>query len=116
MKMNKKVKKLWVEALRSGEYKQTDGQLRNVHNSFCCLGVLCNLHAQAHPHIAAKQKSPIKYMDNTGVLPDPVQRWAGLEGNWGADVTIKGEYLTLIIHNDNGRTFKQIANAIEKQL
>ena len=47
MLMNPEIKAKWVAALRSGEYKQAKGQLR-IGNSFCCLGVLCNLHAQAH--------------------------------------------------------------------
>ena len=31
----------WVTALRSGEYKQTLGELQASSNSFCCLGVAC---------------------------------------------------------------------------
>lgn len=31
----------WVAALRSGEYKQGRGQLRNHNNEYCCLGVAC---------------------------------------------------------------------------
>lgn len=35
---------LWIEALRSGEYRQGRGRLRNVTGTeFCCLGVLCDL-------------------------------------------------------------------------
>ena len=36
----------WVEALRSGEYKQGGGKLRNG-DKFCCLGVACDLYMQA---------------------------------------------------------------------
>ena len=33
-----------VEALRSGEYKQGTGQLRDVtRNEYCCLGVFCDV-------------------------------------------------------------------------
>lgn len=39
--MNKDLKKLWVEALRSGKYKQTKGRLQSADgNAYCCLGVL----------------------------------------------------------------------------
>lgn len=33
---------LWIQALRSGKYQQTDSQLRRG-NGFCCLGVLCDV-------------------------------------------------------------------------
>jgi len=32
----------WVKALRSGEYKQTDGFLKD-DDRFCCLGVLADI-------------------------------------------------------------------------
>jgi hypothetical protein len=44
--MDPHTKKTWIDALRSGEYKQTTGQLCKVDDltqpseSFCCLGVL----------------------------------------------------------------------------
>lgn len=39
--MNKKIKKLWVKALRSGKFEQTTGALYNEGNDgYCCLGVL----------------------------------------------------------------------------
>lgn len=40
--MNKKIKKLWLKALRSGEYKQGKLALR-IKNKYCCLGVLCDI-------------------------------------------------------------------------
>ena len=40
--MNPELKEKWVKALRSGEYKQTFGRLRQ-DNSYCCLGVLCKV-------------------------------------------------------------------------
>lgn len=40
--MKSELKKRWVSALRSGEYKQTKHYLCN-DQGWCCLGVLCNL-------------------------------------------------------------------------
>ena len=38
------LKKAWVEALRSGKYKQGRLALYDKHNeSYCCLGVLCKV-------------------------------------------------------------------------
>lgn len=114
--MKPDVKAQWVAALRSGEYKQGQHYLR-FNDSFCCLGVLCNLHAQAHPDIAAAQHSPMRYLGHTSALPSAVQEWAGLPHEYdGAFVTIRGSLAHLAIHNDNGRTFDEIATAIEEQL
>lgn len=41
--MNPEVKKLWVEALRSGNFKQGRGFLQPTEDKYCCLGVLCRL-------------------------------------------------------------------------
>ena len=117
--MNKAIKKLWVAALRSGEYKQGEGQLRletETGTSFCCLGVLCNLHAQAHPEIAAKQTKPEVYMGLQDLLPPDVLTWAGLTLCSGDHVFINELNRTLARHNDEGHTFAEIADAIESQL
>lgn len=43
--MKQEIKEKWVAALRSGEYNQTKGYLRN-NEGFCCLGVLTDLCAK----------------------------------------------------------------------
>ena len=40
VKMNPKLKARWVEALRSGDYKQGTKFLRTNEGTYCCLGVL----------------------------------------------------------------------------
>ena len=41
-KLDPDFKKKWINALRSGKYKQGDGNLYKFdNNSFCCLGVAC---------------------------------------------------------------------------
>ena len=41
--MNPEVKQLWLDALRSGKYEQGKLMLRPTDNSYCCLGVLCEI-------------------------------------------------------------------------
>lgn len=42
--MDSGLKKQWVDALRSGSYRQSTGYLRDdIDNGFCCLGVLCEI-------------------------------------------------------------------------
>jgi hypothetical protein len=76
------VKELWLKALRSGEYKQGRGQLRDANNNFCCLGVLCNIHAQAHPKFAATQTDPEIYDGYKNMISENVCRWAGIENSF----------------------------------
>ena len=45
IKMDPALKAEWVEALRSGEYTQGTGRLRNDEGGRCCLGVLCDIAA-----------------------------------------------------------------------
>lgn len=110
--MNKKVKKMWIAALTSGKYKQGKGQLRSG-NKFCCLGVLCNLHAQAHPEIAAKQKIAELYMGSWARLPREVIKWAELGSEDGAYVTSANT--TLVSDNDDGCSFPEIAQIIKEK-
>jgi predicted LPLAT superfamily acyltransferase len=41
--MDATIKAKWVAALRSGEYEQGTGQLKQFDNRYCCLGVLRHL-------------------------------------------------------------------------
>lgn len=72
--MNKKIKRLWVKALKSGEYTQTRHALRK-DDSFCCLGVLCDLHSKE----TGEKWQDIKYLYEDAGLPSEVIEWAGLE-------------------------------------
>ncbi len=40
--MDAQLKAQWIAALRSGEYRQGEGKLRDGGN-YCCLGVLCDI-------------------------------------------------------------------------
>jgi hypothetical protein len=73
----------WAKALRSGKYPQTNGVLRDS-NGFCCLGVLCNLHAQAHPEIAVHEINPYEYIGEDTELPKAVVEWAEIKGGGSA--------------------------------
>lgn len=116
--MDAKIKKLWTTALRSGEIQQGRGKLRDKYNKMCCLGVLCNLHAQAHPEIAAREIRPTWYMGQDGYPPPEVMKWAGFAHST-VDPTVRrgSEKVTLVSLNDDFElNFHQIADIIEKQL
>ena len=103
--MNRTIKQLWIDALRSGDYEQGTQQLRFA-GRFCVLGVLCNLHAQAHPRFAATQHEPSRYDGHATRAPERVLKWAGLT---------RSQARTLTTLNDAGRTFAELANLIENR-
>lgn len=113
-KMNPRVKKLWVEALRSGAYEQGRFYLRSNDDKFCPLGVLCNLHAIEHPEIAAGNRVKTLYMGKETSLPPAVEHWAGVSTN--TCIVINDLKLAIYAHNDRGTTFAKLAKAIEEQL
>lgn len=117
--MKKHIAKKWVAALRSGDYKQGKSALRGTDSkdrtTFCCLGVLCNLHAQAHPKIAKTQTNPEIYLGEMDFLPEEVREWAGMKTNDGSygEETHWGPESDLANDNDAGVSFKKIADIIE---
>jgi hypothetical protein len=122
--MKAEVKKIWLEALRSGEYKQTQLRLNNGQGGFCCLGVLCDLYQKEQTRKKKKKltestylyhhsvgESRVSYNKNEIFLPVEVVKWAGLESS-NPDIRVGGP--TLSGMNDDGKSFKQIAIVIEK--
>jgi hypothetical protein len=110
--MKKEIADKWIEALRSGEYKQGTGTLQNKCG-YCCLGVLCKL--------AEREGVPVAHdLDNflrTGYLKgnmldtqESVKYWANLHSN---DGSINSD-LSLARENDKWVDFNEIADMIEK--
>lgn len=91
--MNKEIKKLWVEALRSGKYKQGTGRLITVGDDgvtrMCCLGVLCDLYIKQTGKGEWVNDHGIKHFTSStekyvAMLPPiEVVQWAGLTTNRG---------------------------------
>lgn len=113
--MNQKVKELWVNALRSGEYTQSRHALRTV-SGFCCLGVLCDIAAKTGlgkwDTLGGREVFRAKdgyYCADT--LPHAVVEWAGLRDR-NPD-SADGSLASL---NDSGKTFDEIADIIQAEL
>ena len=106
--MNQEIKKKWVEALRSGEYKQEVGYLRK-DNKFCCLGVLCDIYEKETGKDAFNQ-------NHQEVLPYNVSEWAGLGIVYSPCIKQKNNH-TLSYLNDIGNCdFQEISNWIDEEL
>ena len=75
--MNENAQK-WIDALRSGEYQQSTSRLR-TGDTYCCLGVACELHRQARDDKwDASYGEAFTYLEAGAVLPDEVIHWLGL--------------------------------------
>lgn len=133
--MKENIKDLWVEALKSGQYKQTTNYLK-TNEGYCCLGVLCEIYAKTQKKKGFQKTdtnyaigpdsvfymidSTDKHFEGTPVLqyelpPTQVIKWAGLNS---ADVFFQnkhGVYLSLATLNDSEKlSFKKIAKKINK--
>jgi len=110
--MDKKIKKLWVRALRSGKYKQGEDRLKR-DGRYCCLGVLCNVvGAKWRPIEAAL----VPYLDGklVGNNSDPSQL---IGASLLRRVGMKHEtQINLANMNDDGKSFKEISDYIDKRL
>ena len=123
--MNAEVKQQWMDALRSGDYKQGQNALRKQYPDedpqFCCLGVLCDLAVKAGvvtAHAVDSVYTGYGEQENTALLPAEVREWSG--------VSEAGEFKkssdslpfardALTAYNDVlGKNFNEIADVIEK--
>lgn len=117
--MKKEIKKKWVDALRSGKYRKTLGQLRSDRNCFCALGVLQDLYMKDNHTI--NWDTP----DECGIIPfysddefpiSAVGDWAGIEDFREGLIEVDGKMCLISQLNDDGKSFDEIAELIDKQL
>jgi len=121
--MKKKIAEKWVEALRSGKYKQGRHALKYKTKAgvtrHCCLGVLCELYQKEHK---VKLKTGVlsgteelrsckltKFNECNATLPEKVMTWSGMMTDDGS----LPDNTTLAHKNDYGYSFEVIADLIE---
>lgn len=110
--MNRELIMKWIEALRSGLYKQGKGQLRDG-DDFCCLGVLCDVKDSSKwTPIANRDSEDAGAAWNGSITAPPIklQTEAGLlDGSHTCN--------TLVSMNDAlGQSFPEIAAYIEEYI
>lgn len=115
--MNKTLKEKWVVALRSGEYEQGKGYLR-VGGTYCCLGVLCEIGVKEGVIQRGGGERSRYYYDaenfsSSMSLTTTMREWAGLTKEEDPEVDSVNQ---LIRMNDNGDSFTEIADWIEREL
>lgn len=106
--MNQEIKEKWLKALRSGKYKQGKYYLRNNKNEFCCLGVLCNL-------VDPKEwdDEPVDYFSYDNMKSFPGVRFFDSIDVDADEEKHMSEFASM---NDEGKSFKEIADVIERIL
>lgn len=102
--MNAEIKKLWCDALRSGDYPQGYGQLK-TQTGYCCLGVLEKL---------AAERGLVKFVDSRPYLSPETMKWADLDNSNPPLRSEGGDYCAYL--NDCGWSFTKIADRIEQNL
>lgn len=112
--MDAEMKKKWVAALRSSNYTQGRFSLKDKDNRFCCLGVLCDISGEGYWEFGGENRIFYRSKDGLRYTYEPpvsLQQKLGVE----ADDIIK-----LISMNDGinhtRKTFKEIADHIEKEM
>lgn len=126
------IKDKWLKALRSGRYPQGFGRLRTASGGYCCLGVLSKIQKRLddnngtcfdgpYDHTAGSPRSTCFLSDN-----NPVIRALDINGAFPKGVSVKNikpsyinnfsplsNCLSLADCNDDGMSFKQIAEIID---
>ena len=99
--MRAEVKKAWVDALRSGKYKQGRGALRSGGNEYGCLGVLIDVLGIDW------------YPPSNSVMDDSYS----IEGSFTYEHELRPlKSYTLIMMNDEDKmSFAEIADYIEEK-
>jgi hypothetical protein len=112
----KDARKLWVEALRSGKYKQSTNRLQNLDGvSYCCLGVACKVAEEQGVSVIKDQFFPEILEGGSLDMQSGVKDFFGIVSNLG-HFKDKGTNKSLTYLNDQKNfTFEELADVIESE-
>lgn len=106
-------RKEWVKDLRSGEYQQITGQLREGDNGRCCLGVACDTYKRLTGKGEWDENTFVASEDSfcSFELPEIVMEFFGFDTT---DPKLDDRGTATTLNDDTGLTFIEIADLIEK--
>ena len=129
--MNPEIKALWVAKLRDPEVKQGMSTLKR-NDCYCCLGVLTELYRTSDENLGKidwSEDNGSNWFDTSqAFLPTLVADWSGIDHMDQAPLKVPPSFLlkypkvglsadpNLMMLNDNGVSFADIADLIETQL
>ena len=108
--LHKHNRRLWVEALRSGKYKQGHGALLSI-GGHCCLGVLCDVMGLT-PTLKQSGAMSFGIEEECIVAPREAMSAVGLRSFIGC-FSSGSDSQSLSGLNDTGVSFDTIASIIE---
>lgn len=114
--MNQEIKKKWVDALRSGEYKQGTEHLKK-DGCFCCLGVLMDIYKKENGEEWTGEEQKFD-----GILSTEIVEWSEVESSdpklfYSEKILPLGRKREITHLNDSKKlSFEQLADLIEQQL
>lgn len=116
--MDADLKRRWVEALRSGEYRQGRMALQSG-GEYCCIGVLCDVYDDSKwvdppAHYRGEDRRAYGTTANVGNL-----QVGGLDAAMGIDFEVEGGHVLDVLADLNdygGASFTQIADWIEENV
>ena len=125
-KLKPEIKKLWCDALRSGEWQQTTEKLE-WENAYCCLGVLTKLTGEPMDLERDDEIPPPALAETWWDLSGPASMFAELRDpevkidveefdEDGEEVLVSRSYNLSEVNDKLNYTFAQIADLIEEQL
>lgn len=115
---------VWLEALRSGNYKQGNGALRDVDATYCCLGVWCAEARNRYSVMINLDKGlpaigELPVWDKTKVLQnDPIFKEEEVRSVLGSDLPDDADMSSIgccvsALNDRTGLSFEQIARVLE---
>ena len=115
----KEFRQKWVEALRSGIYKQGQDFLKK-DDKYCCLGVVCELYNKYFPDkleiTIGKKLGQTIFQSQSSWLPIRVKKALGLRHTSGSYIDQNNEPRSLGSDNDYFKaSFSEIADIIESE-
>lgn len=110
VRLPKRFKAKWLEALRSGKFKQGKHKIHDREKDlYCCIGVACRLE---HPRKDFGPGGLISTSDTKNKVPEILKGLINKDKEAYNPIVDK---LTLM-NDEGGKSFVQIANWIEKNL
>ena len=101
--MEASLKAKWIEALRSGKYKQGRLALRTRDDHFCCLGVLCDVSGVSEWEENGQRYS---YDGALCLPPSPLRN----------QLTPEAGHALMAMNDHSGMSFPDIADWIETNI
>jgi hypothetical protein len=116
--MKREIKNTWIKALRSGEFKQTYGQLE-VQGEYCALGVLSVLALLKGICTYDLKEDGGRFDNRRTTLSYNVMNWAGIKDFLDdpeackCPITIQGIKTSIADLKDQGLSFEELAIIID---